>query len=81
MPMQQQRAQVEKFLAGPPDRRKPFSHQQLQDQLGIASVMFLLAGFRGADLRSISNLAGNPALYGTLLYLQYACANYRQCCQ
>jgi len=54
--MPQQAAQIEQFLVGHPDRWKPFLHQQLQNQLGIASIMFLLAGFRG------TNLCGIPLL-------------------
>ena len=53
MAVQQQGAQIELFLAGHPDRRKTFLHQQLQNQFGIASIMFLLAGFRRTNFRGI----------------------------
>ena len=53
MAVQQQSAQVEQFLAWPANRREANFYQQLQDQLGVASIMFLLAGFRRADFRGV----------------------------
>jgi hypothetical protein len=41
-----QGAQIEQFLAGPATCRKAFFHQQLQHQLGVTSIMLLLARFR-----------------------------------
>lgn len=63
MAMQQQGAQIEQLLARHPDRRKPFFHQQLQNQLGIASIMLLLAGFRGTNLRGVPDLPFDAQLF------------------
>ncbi|HET7207043.1 MAG TPA: hypothetical protein VFI95_10750 [Terriglobales bacterium] len=59
MAVQQQGAQIELFLGGPPNRREALLHQQPQNQLGIPSIMLLLARFRGANLGGVSDLAFN----------------------
>jgi hypothetical protein len=63
MTVQQQSSQVQQFLAGHPDRRKTFFHQQLQDQLGVAAIMLLLARFGSANLCGVPDLAVDPHFF------------------
>jgi hypothetical protein len=64
MTVQQQSAQIEQLLAGQPDGRKTLLCQQLQNQLRVAPVVLLLAGFRRANLRRMAD----PALDSQLLH-------------
>src|SRR5215471_6573810 len=56
MTVQQQGSQIEQLLAGQPDRRKAVFCQQLQNQVRVAPVMFLLPGLRRSNLGGMADL-------------------------
>jgi hypothetical protein len=55
MSMPQQLTHIPIFRTGDPHPREAFFQQQLQDELGILPVRFLLADSRRLDLRWISD--------------------------
>ena len=63
MAMQQQGPQIQQLLAGHPDGRKPLFYQQLQNQFRIATIVFLFARLRGANLGGVPDLAFDAQLF------------------
>jgi hypothetical protein len=62
MSVQQQSAQIEQFFGWQPDRRKTIFCQQLQNQLRVAPIMFLLPWFRRSNRRGMADLAFDSQL-------------------